>query len=226
MGTFENILITLVCALITAIMVGVVVIPYPTDITSYLALSFAIVLDIIWLYFIIPFPVRKHPKTVSKPLVLWLLVVLYCGLLASGFLTNAYLLTFNILVLVFDCIFSLIALAALVILIEMLIEHLIMQHCLKHGTPTTAEFISVGKMSTFEYGKPQTKSYHAIFRYSVNFKYTVNGQERTAKSKRVFSEQEVKRLQTMQTFNIKYQRNTAVINEILDDNQDHTKLPN
>lgn len=222
----EAIIISLVCLLVTAIIILNVVIPNPKDITSYLALSFAAVLDGIWLCVIIPFRPREKPKTVSKPLVFWLLVVLYCCLLASGFLTDACLSSLKIFVLVFDCIFAAMGLAAVATLIYMLIEHLIIRYCLKHGEEATAEFICAGKFNTFEYGKPQTKSYHAVFRYSVVFKYAVNGQEKTATSKRVFSYQEVEQLQSLKTFNIKYNKHLAVISEILNEDKDNNKQQN
>lgn len=80
---FNFIIFTLVCLIVTAVMIVVVVIPNPTEITSYLALSFAIILDAIWLYVIRR---RKGSKTISKRLVLWLLAVLYCCFLTDGYM--------------------------------------------------------------------------------------------------------------------------------------------
>lgn len=215
MEIFKIIIISLVCVLFTAIIIGVVVIQYPAEFTSYLALSFAAVVDGICLYAIIPFRVRKGPNTVSKELVFWLLILLYCCFLASGFLTDAYISTAKVIILVFDCIFTVMGLAAAGVLLYTLTEYIIIKRCLKYGEETTAEFVRIGKSIMFEYGKPQTRAHRTVFKYGIVFRYPAYGREITAKSKRVFSRQEVERLQAMNTFGIKFNKRTAVVSEIL-----------
>ncbi len=206
---FGLIILTLVCLIVTVIMVVVVVIPHPTEVTSYLALSFALVLDAIWLYAVITFRQCKGPKTISKRMVCWLLVVLYCCFIASGFLTDGYISTSDIFMLTFDCIFAAMGLAAAVALIIMFIQRLLIKHCLKYGEEAVAEFVCMGDSTWFKF------SNHSVLACSVVFKYFAKGQEITAKSKRVFSEQEVNLLQTMKTFKIKFDKRTAVISETL-----------
>lgn len=216
MKILDIIIFTLVCIITTAIMIFAVVVQYPEEFTSYLALSFALVLDGFLLFMLIPSRPRKKPKTVSKPLVFWLSVVLYCCFFATGFLADAYINSAKAVTLVFGCIFTAIGLASVVWLIYLFVGYLKIKRCLKHGKETTAEFVEAGKDITFEYGKPQTNSHFTLTRYAVVFKYLADGQEKTATSKRVFSKDEIEQLQTMQTFKIKYIKSTAVIDEIFE----------
>ena len=210
----DIIIFSIVGALVTTIMIGLVVVPNPTQFTSYAALSFALVLDAIPITCIIFEFVnfKEKPKTVSPYLSFWLAAVLYCCLLAVSFLTDGYIKSQSVLVLVFDCIFGAMGLAAFIGLAYQIIACLRIKYCLKFGKDATAEFVSVGKDLMFGGGRPGR---HTSVRYSVNFKYCVDSKEMTAKSKRVFSREETQALQAMETFNIKYTRRTAVINEIV-----------
>lgn len=205
------------CFIATFLIIFLVVVQYPYKFTSYLALSFVALIDGLWLYgVIIPFcRVKEKPKTISKPLVFWLCMVLYCCFVAAGFLTDAYIASANTVVLVFDCIFAAMGLAAVVGLGYQFVVYIALKICLRYGKDATAEFTDVGKSMWFEYGKAQTNSYRSAVRYGIIFKYEVNGVQKSAKSRRVFSREEVEHLQTMGTFKIKYNKHTAIINETL-----------
>ena len=118
------------------IIVFLVVIPSPTEFSSYALLSFILIVDAIMLTVeIMPFiKFKNKPKTISKPLVFWLLIVFYCGFIASGLLTDAYfsaMESVKTLVLVFACIFGAIALGAAAVLLYQFIAYLRVVFCLK-----------------------------------------------------------------------------------------------
>ena len=130
------------CFMATFLIIFLVVVQYPYKFTSYLALSFVALIDGLWLYgVIIPFcRVKEKPKTISKPLVFWLCMVLYCCFVAAGFLTDAYIASANTVVLVFDCIFAAMGLAAVVGLGYQFVVYIALKICLRYGKDATAEF--------------------------------------------------------------------------------------
>ncbi len=213
----DIIIFSIVGAIMTTLILALVVIPSPKEFTSYLALSFALVVDAFPLSLIIltfkRFKVK--PKTISLYWVFWLSIVLYCCLMAVGLLTNGYIKAeqsdAKAIVLAFDCIFAAFGLAAFVVLTYQIITYIIMKRCLKYGKEATAEFVSDGKGIAFGGGRVGGNT---VFRMSVKFSYVAEGQKKTAESRRVYSKEEVNTLRSMGTFNIKYTERTAVINEI------------
>lgn len=210
--------IILICALFTAIIIGLVVVQYPDDPMSYVALSFILLVDGIVLFcFIAPFrKVKYKPKTISKHLVFWLSVVLYVAAAGATMLLSAFFSTSStqakVLVMVFCCIFGGLGLAALCVLIYELIGYVQIVQCLKYGEQTTAEFVGAGKSIDVRYGSERRGT--TVTGVSVIFKFTdYDGRERESASRRVFSWDEVDTLRKMGTFKIMYDYRIAVILE-------------
>lgn len=206
------------CVLFTAIIIGVVVVQQPENPMSYVALSFILLVDGIVLFcFIAPFrKVKYKPKTISKHLVFWLSMVLYLGAAGATMLLSAFFSTsstqFKTIAMVFCCIFGGLGLAALGVLIYEVIGYIQIKQCLKYGEETTAEYVEAGKSFNVHYGKERHGT--TIACASVIFKFTdYDGREREAKSKCVFTWDEMDTLEKMGTFKIKYDYRTAVILE-------------
>lgn len=203
--------------LFTALIIGLAVIPHPTEWISYLLLSMILVVDGMVIYIILPYRQKKDkPKTVSIQLVCWLSGVSYCCVFAAiCLLFDAYFTTKAVIALVFGCIFGFIGLSAIIGLIYQFVIYLNIGCCLKYGKETVAEFVSFGKSARFEYGDIKRNNYSSITRFSVCFEFRKGKKKVTAESRRVFSYDEVRTLQAMHTFKIKYNKHTAVINEIV-----------
>ncbi|MCH5165137.1 MAG: hypothetical protein J1G01_01920 [Clostridiales bacterium] len=219
MRIFDKILLCIASVITTALILYLVVIPKPKEFTSYLALSFVVLLDGISIYNLLPkHPRLKRPKTVSARLVLWLSAVLYCCFVGVALLTEAFMLSEStkakIIAMVFDCIFGAIGLASLVGLIWLFVEYILILKCLQHGEVFIAEFVSIGKSIKYVYGERVSGYTSSITLHGVVFKFTVDGREITKCSKRVFTWEEVQSLQKKKTFNIRYNNIVAVIDEI------------
>lgn len=206
------------CVLFTALIIGLVVVQNPTDPMSYVVLSFILLVDGIVLFFLIaPFrEIKYKPKTISKHLVFWLSMVLYVGAAGATMLISAFFSTSStqakVLVMVFGCIFGGLGLAALCVLIYEIIGYIQIKQCLKYGEETTAEYVEAGKSMNAHYGSERRGT--TIACVSVIFKYTDSeGAERQAASRRVFTWDEVDKLEKMGTFKIMYDYRTAVILE-------------
>ncbi len=220
MRILDKILFCIACIIATSLIIYLVVIPSPKEFTSYLALSFVIVLDA--LCFLAIFPIlrnkKKRPKTVSKRLIFWLAIVLYSCFIGVGFLINAYFLSETMqakaMVTVSCCVIGAMGAAAFFTLVWIVIEYFSILNCLKHGEKLIAEFVGIRKSTVYDYGDPKSMSYSSIRLYSVGFKFIVDGSEIIKNSKRIFTWDEACGLRNKQSLNIKYNGRVAVIDEI------------
>lgn len=211
---------TVVCLIFTSLVVGLVVVRAPKDPVSYVALSFALLLDAILIRTMLPTKTtRKYkPKTIPKHLVFWLGIVLYCCAVAVALLINAYFQTekhaAKVVVLVFSCLFAGMGATALGALLFEFVGYLQIRSCLKHGTVTTAEFAGRGKKLRATQELTKTREAVVFTGYAVFFRYTDGeGTLKTAKSKCVFSYDETERLEKAGTFSIRYNARRAVVAE-------------
>lgn len=227
---FRAIFIFLVCGLMNALIIGLVVVQYPEDIMSYVALSFILLVDGLLLFpWIAAFrKIKYKPKTISKHLVFWLSMVLYCCLFAVACLTSALFMDLTaegkIVVPLFLCIFGGMGLADLSVLIYQIIGYIQIKQCLKYGEETTAEFVGAGKTVNVHYGKERRGT--TVTGVSVIFKYIDSyGEETEAASRRVFSWDEVDILEKAGTFKIKFNHRTAVILETFEPKDEEQEGP-
>lgn len=214
----ETLLFVAVSIAATVIIICLVVIPSPTEFSSYAALSLVLIFDGISLYVLIPAiflkkPRRKRPKTVSKQLSLWLLAVAYAGVFGFGMLTDSYVKCGAVVLLVFACVCGVILLGSFVWLTIHFIAYLKIKCCLAFGERAEGKFVEMKGDITFGLGNPNRRGRHFYTYSSVKFEYFVNGRKMVGESKRVFSDDEILQLKNMKSFKVKYLKNTAVVAE-------------
>ncbi|MDE5593695.1 MAG: hypothetical protein K2I75_07170 [Clostridiales bacterium] len=226
---FKCVMVTVIIVGMNALIIGLVVVQYPEDIMSYVVLSFILLVDglLSFPWLASRFKTKYKPKTISKHLVFWLSMVLYCCLFAAACLTNALFMDLTadgkVVVPLFLCIFGGMGLADLGVLIYQIIGYVQIKLCLKYGEETTAEFVAAGKTVDVHYGKERRGT--TVTGVSVIFKYVDSyGEQTEAASRRVFSWDEVDILEKMGTFKIKFDHRTAVILETFEP-QDEEQRP-
>lgn len=215
---FKCVMVTVIVVGMNALIIGLVVVQNPEDIMSYVALSFILLVDGLLLFPFIAASLKTKykPKTISKHLVFWLSMVLYCCLVAVACMISALFMDLTrdgkVVVPLFLCIFGAMCLADLGVLIYQIIGYIQIKLCLKYGEETTAEFVGAGKTVDVHYGNERRGT--TVTGVSVIFKYIDSyGEETEAASRRVFSWDEVDVLEKMGTFKIKFDHRTAVILE-------------
>lgn len=223
---FKCVMVTVIIVGMNALIIGLVVVQYPEDIMSYVALSFILLVDGLFLFPWITAlrKIKYKPKTISTHLVFWLSMVLYCCLFATVCMIDILLSGGIAVAIVFLCIFGGIGLADLGVLIYQLIGYIQIKLCLKYGEETTAEFVGAGKTVDVHYGKERRGT--TVTGVSVIFKYHDSyGEQTEAASRRVFSWDEVDILEKMGTFKIKFDHRTAVILETFEPKEEEQEPP-
>lgn len=196
------------------------IIENPTYVPCYVGVIFlssvtVFILFIIYLTLNLPVPACKpKPKTFSKYLVVWFMVVLYvCGL-------GAALLWWGVtvaeslrgLLIAFAVIVTILWVVALGGLFWQLIIHIKNKLVLKHGIETTATFIASYPTFSFHTGKDIGGT--TIFQYYVKFKYTNGEKEVIGKSNLLYSQAEAKYFEKTHKFLVKYKGKRAVISQL------------
>ena len=203
------------------------IIKNPTDVPCYvgvilLASVTIFILLIIYLSLNLPIPAGKpRPKTFSKYLVIWFMVVFYvCGLGATllwwGFTVADSL---RGLLITFAIIFTILGVLACGGLLWQVTISIKNKYVLKHGIKTEATFIDYSPTFSFHTGKDIGGT--TIFQYCVKFKYMDGKNEIISKSHSIYSQAEAKYFEKTNKFLVKYKGKKAVIAQLPEDTKNN-----
>lgn len=196
------------------------IIENPTYVPCYVGVIFLasvtiFILFIVYLSLNLPIPsCDPKPKTFSKYLVIWFIVVIYvCGLGAAllwwGFTVaerlHGLLMAFAIIVTIFGGV-------AFGGLFWQLIIRLKNKFVLKYGIETEATFID--SYPTFSVHSGKDIGGTTIFQYCIKFKYIDGEKEIIGKSHSIYSQAEAKYFEQADKFLVKYKGKRAVISQL------------
>lgn len=183
------------------------IIENPAYVPCYVGVIFltSVTALILFIYsaFNLPIPARKpKPKTFSKYLAAWFIIVIYvCGLGAAllwwGFTVAERL---RGLLIAFAIIVTTLGVGALGGLFWQLIISLKSKYVLKDGIETEATFIDSDPMFSVESGKNIDAT--VVFQYCVKFRYTDGEKEIIKKSHTIYSKAEAKYFECTNRFRL------------------------
>lgn len=192
----------------------------PTYVPCYVGVIFlasitAFILFSIYILLNLPIPSGKpKPKTFSKYLVIWLVVVIYVCALGASLLWWGYTVAEHLhgLLMAFAIILTVLGIIGLCGLFWQITIHIKNKFALKHGVEAEATFIDSNPAFSFHTGKDIGGT--TIFQYWVKFKYIDGEKEIIVKSHSIYSEAEVKYFEQAGKFLVKYNGKTAVISQL------------
>ena len=109
--------------------------------------------------------------------------------------------------------FGLVALVGMIGIIVLLRKHLILKSVLKHGTKTVGKYKGVGRIIQWSNNRRYGSGIKSTWYNQIIFSYTADGVEREYKSCTVYLDNQVKKLEKLKTFSVKYKGKHAIICE-------------
>lgn len=153
-------------------------------------------------------------RTINFRFMLWFGVVFAIGAVAVSLMCHS-LICDNLQMLwplyLGVSLFGLVGFVGLVGVTVLLCKYLILKSVLEHGTETVGKYECIGKIIQWSNSSRYGSGIKSTWINQIIFKYTVDGNECKYKSCVVYLDEQVKKLEELKTFPVKYKGKHAII---------------